>query len=300
MKKHSKISILGGDLRQLALAEMLAASYDNINIWGIRESALANSPLYRYSNDLKKALEDADIVILPLPASSDGTSLFCPLCDGAEKPKLQKIAEKLPPSATVIGGKIPAEFAAAAQKNGVSVLDYFESEDFQIKNAYTTAEAALSIAMNTLDKNIRGSRIAITGYGRISKHLCSLLCAIGAEVTIAARRDSDISWAQSCGCRTLRISPDKKDWLSSLEKGYDVIYNTVPFWLFDRDFLSKVDKKTFIVDLASAPGGVDIRAAKELGANVSWATSLPGKYAPKSAGALVAECVQKLVEEVDI
>ena len=74
----------------------------------------------------------------------------------------------------------------------------------------------------------------------------------------------------------------------------------MPFWLFDRDFLSRVDKSTFIVDLASAPGGVDIRAAKELGANVSWATSLPGKYAPRSAGAIVSECVQKLVSEVDI
>lgn len=300
MKKHFKISILGGDLRQLAVADMLSAGYDNINIWGIRESAINDPSQYKLSNDLKETLENAEIVILPLPSSSDGVTLFCPLYDSAEKPKLSKIAENLSASSTVIGGKISAEFVSTAQKNGIRVLDYFESEDFQIKNAYTTAEAALSIAMNTLDKNIRGSRIAITGYGRISKHLCSLLRAIGAEVTIAARRDSDISWAESCGCRTLRITPDKKDWLSSLEHGYDVIYNTVPFWLFDRDFLSKVDKRTFIVDLASAPGGVDIRAAKELGANVSWATSLPGKYAPKSAGMLVAECVQRLVREVDI
>ena len=299
MKKHLKISILGGDLRQLAVADMLAESYDNINIWGIRESALRSASPYKLSGDIKTALEDSEIVILPLPASSDGTVLNCPLYDSSDKPKLSKIAEKLPATCTVIGGKIPSEFVFAAKDRGIRVLDYFESEDFQIKNAYTTAEAALSIAMNTLDKNIRGSRVAITGYGRISKHLASLLLRIGAEVTIAARRDSDISWAESCGYHTLKITSDKP-WLSSLETGYDVIYNTVPFWLFDRDFLSRVDKNTFIVDLASAPGGVDIRAAKELGANVSWATSLPGKYAPRSAGALVAECVQKLVREVDI
>lgn len=300
MKKHLKISILGGDLRQLAVADMLSASYDNINIWGIRESAIRYPSEHHVSEDIGKALDGAKLVILPLPASSDGTSLNCPLYDSTEKPKLLKIAEALPACSAVIGGKIPAEFVFAAQMREVKVFDYFESEDFQIKNAYTTAEAALSIAMNALDKNIRGSRIAITGYGRISKHLSSLLRSIGADVTIAARRDSDISWAESCGCHTLKITPEKKDWLTSLERGYDVIYNTVPSWLFDRDFLSRVDKSTFIVDLASAPGGVDIRASKELGANVSWATSLPGKYAPKSAGELVAECVRKLVKEVDV
>ena len=298
MKKYLKISILGGDLRQLAAADMLAESYDNINIWGIRESALEAPSKYTLLDDIKKAIENSEIIILPLPVSSDGITLNCPLFDSTEKPKLSKIAEYLPVSSTVIGGKIPPEFVSAAQARGIRVLDYFESEDFQIKNAYTTAEAALSIAMNTLDKNIREARVAITGYGRISKHLCSLLRRIGADVTIAARRDSDISWAESCACHTLKITPDKA-WLKSLETGYDVIYNTVPFWLFDRDFLSRIDKSTFIVDLASAPGGVDIRAAKELGANVSWATSLPGKYAPKSAGTLVAECIKKLVREVD-
>jgi dipicolinate synthase subunit A len=121
--------------------------------------------------------------------------------------------------------------------------------------------------------------------------------AIGARVTVAARRESDVSFAESLGCESKRIT-EGVSWWSDLTRGYDVIYNTVPTWIFGRDFLSAVDKKTLIVDLASAPGGVDIRAARELGSNVSWATSLPGKYAPRSAGEIIASCVLRIIEEV--
>ena len=82
-----------------------------------------------------------------------------------------------------------------------------------------------------------------------------------------------------------------------IHQGYDVIYNTVPHWLFGRDFLACADPKTFLIDLASVPGGVDIRAAKELGSNVLWATSLPGKYAPRSAGTLIGSCVDRILRE---
>ena len=74
-----------------------------------------------------------------------------------------------------------------------------------------------------------------------------------------------------------------------------MLFNTVPHTIFDREFLREVDKKTLLVELASVPGGFDICAAQELGTNISWALSLPGKYAPESAGAIIAECVEMLM-----
>ena len=296
MKNNIKIAMLGGDMRQLAVAKSLSLSYDDIRLWGISGASLYGADGISLYSDITGALEDARFAVLPLPASTDGVSLNCPLLDGGERPKLSEIARRLSKDTAIIGGRIPDSFRCLAESEGIKVFDYFESEDFQVKNAYTTAEAAVSIAMNTLDRNIRGAKIAITGYGRISKHLCSLLAAIGADVTVAARKSSDIAWAESSGYKTVRILPNANS-LSVLQVGYDVIYNTVPHWLFDRDFLARVDKNTFIVDLASAPGGVDICAAKELGSNVSWATSLPGKYATRSAGELIAECVDRIIGE---
>jgi dipicolinate synthase subunit A len=289
--------MLGGDLRQLAVAERLAERYDNINLWGLSAAAIKDVGGVREVQEVSEAIEGADILLLPLPASVDGVTLNSPLADTSERVRMSRIAEMARDGAIVIGGKIPEAFARTAEKRGLTVKDYFESEDFQIKNAYTTAEAALSIAMNALDRNIRGARVAITGYGRIAKHLATLLMAIGARVTVAARRESDVSFAESLGCESKRIT-EGASWWSDLTGGYDVIYNTVPTWIFGRDFLSAVDKKTLIVDLASAPGGVDIRAARELGSNVSLATSLPGKYAPRSAGEIIASCVLRIIEEV--
>lgn len=296
MDSNIKISMLGGDLRQLAVAERLAERYDNINLWGLSTAAPREESGVAEVQGIFDAIEGADVILLPLPASVDGVMLNSPLADVGERVRLSRIIERVRDGALVIGGKIPEICARAAEARGLVIKDYFESEDFQIKNAYTTAEAALSIAMNALDKNIRGARVAITGYGRIAKHLATLLMAIGARVTVAARRDSDLSFAESFGCDTRRIS-EGSEWWVDLTHGYDVIYNTVPTWIFGREFLSAVDKRTLIVDLASAPGGVDIRAAKELGSNVSWATSLPGKYAPRSAGDIIAACVMRIIEE---
>jgi len=296
MKNSTKISILGGDLRQLVVACELGLRYDNIKIGGVSGENSKNAEGVKFCDELPEALSGAEIVILPLPVSVDGVRLNCPALDSEERPKLAMIAEGIQGGVKVIGGRIPKSFCERCEGRGIEVFDYFESEDFQIKNAYTTAEAALSIAMNTLDRNIRGARIAITGYGRIARHLCDLLRLLGAEVTVAARRESDLAWAQSYGCDTIRICVGEA-WNEALKRGYDVIYNTVPYWLFERDFLIECDKNTFIVDLASAPGGVDIRAARELGSNVSWATSLPGKYAPRSAGEIIAECVDKIIRE---
>ncbi len=299
MKNSIKLSVIGGDLRALAVARKLALSYDNINIWGIRLGGISEMCGVEFREELEDALEGAGAVILPLPSTVDGVTLNCPLFEPSERPKLGEILKLVPDSCMIIGGKLPESFVRAAEGRGTEVRDYFNSEDFQIKNAYTTAEAALSIAMNRLDRNIRGAKIAVTGYGRIAKHLCSLLLAMGADVTVAARRETDLFWAESFGCHTLRLS-ENPSCVSALAKGYDVIYNTVPSWLFDRDFLINADKSTFIVDLASAPGGVDIRAAKELGANVSWAASLPGKYAPRSAGELIADCVDRLIKGAEL
>lgn len=294
MKNSKKISILGGDLRQLYAAEKLALRYDNISLWGIKDSYRKENGKIHFSSDLSEAVCDATIV-LPLPSTTDGTTLNCPLFDKTERPKLSEITSVIPSGSLVIGGKLCDAFVRSAENKDIRTVDYFKSEFFQIKNAYTTAEAALSIAMNALDRNIRGAEIAVMGFGRIAKHLCSLLLSMGAEVTVAARKEEDLAWARSYGFKALQINGSRA-WLEALSHGYDVIYNTVPCWLLDREFLVAADKKTFIVDLASAPGGVDICAAKELGANVSWATSLPGKYAPSSAGELIAECIIEIID----
>ena len=291
-----KIAVLGGDMRQFVAASLLYQKNWDVAVWGLELSDNKKGQI-KCCENYKDAVCEATGVVLPLPASVDGFLLNCPFCGGQEKLKLSEILESLDPGCMLIGGRIPRETVAMAEYLGIKAIDYFESEDFQIKNAYITAEAAVSIAMNSLNKNICASRIAVTGYGRIAKHLIRLLSSMGAEITVAARKTSDLAWCTCIGCSVLRLgeSEAQRRNIYELSHGYDIIYNTVPHRLFDREFLENVDSNTFIIDLASVPGGIDIVAAKELGANVLWATSLPGKYAPVSAGELIACCVDDIL-----
>ncbi len=302
MKNKVKIALLGGDLRHYTTARALSVKEWEVRLWGMEPAAREESSVI-FCKSCEEALVGAAAVILPLPASSDGQSLSCPMLPEEKTVYLHKLLDKIPSEAIIIGGRMPQSFVVAAESRGLRTFDYFSWEDFQIKNAYTTAEAALSIAMNSLGREIRGARIAVTGYGRIAKSLVHLLRALDANVTVAARKDADLAWAALNGCHALKLEDScaKECIAEQLSQGYDVIYNTVPSWLFDRSFLERVDSKTFLIDLASAPGGIDICAAKELGSNVLWATSLPGKYAPVSAGEGIAACVDKILcKEVSI
>ncbi len=296
MKSKKKIALLGGDLRHGTAAKALWSRGWDLTVWGQDRSDWDEDGM-PHCSEWEDALRGADAVVLPLPVSSDGVFLNSPFASTDLRLSLKDIFSKCPDRCVIVGGRIPKEAAAHAESLGLRVFDYFDSEEFQIHNAYTTAEAALSIAMNRLERNIRGSRIAVTGFGRIARHLVLILLPLGAHVSVVARKSEDLAWAASLGCDTLSLARDRKETLEQLSHGYDVIYNTVPHWLFERSFLEKMDEDTFLIDLASVPGGVDICAAKELGVNVLWATSLPGKYAPISAGELIADCVDEILRQ---
>ena len=290
--KKAKIAFLGGDKRLSFAVGRLSNIYENIFVWGV--PSCKESENICICDNMYRAISEASAVILPLPSSSDGITLNCMSADNDVKIQLVSIVDAIDNDCIIIGGKLPKTFSDYAALKGIRTFDYFESEAFQIKNAYTTAEAAINVAMNSMKKNIKGSRFAVTGYGRIAKPLIKMLLALGGDVTVAARKESDITWAAIDGCKTIRLSPKKQ--LTELCRGYDAIFNTVPSWLFDGEFLRNADKETLIIELASAPGGIDISEAKRLKSNVLWAASLPGKYAPQSAGELIGDCICDILE----
>ncbi len=295
LEEMTKIAFLGGDMRTAIAAKRLAEENTALDIYTWRVPECSNIQGICRCDSLYKATDRAKAVVLPLPASTDGTTLNCNDEDGSTKIPINSIAEAVDSSCIIIGGRLPKTFCDYAATHSIRIFDYFNSEAFQIKNAYTTAEAALSIAMNNLKKNIKGARVAVTGYGRIAKQLVKLLRLLSVNVTLLARKDSDLAWAALEGCKTIKLGEEKKEILR-IATGYDIIFNTVPYWLFDEAFLRMVDTKTLIIDLASAPGGVDISQAKRLRSNVLWANSLPGKYAPESAGELIYDCVNEIIE----
>ena len=57
--------------------------------------------------------------------------------------------------------------------------------------------------------------------------------------------------------------------------------------------LCKVKKGALLMDLASAPWGIDREAARSVGVNAVLESGLPGRYCPRSAAALLMEYMER-------
>ena len=283
------IAILGGDSRQLALVAYLREAGFSVYRYGL--------PLEDVSISCQEAVSGADAVVLPLPASPDGRHLHQPLMREQEVPLIEDILSYLREDALLFGGKCSPRIKEMAKQAGKNLYDYFENEELQLKNARLTAEGAISILMRESDRMIKDFPVLITGYGRIARSLTKLLVAMGARVTVIARKADAVRAARAAGATGVRLQ--NADSLKNAVKGQVAVLNTVPYWLLDADVLAEMEKSTLIIDLASAPGGVDGEAASALGVKVIWALSLPGKYAPKTAGEIIGETLIDMMGEVE-
>lgn len=271
--------IIGGDRRQLYLMRLLEEDGHTVFHWGLGQQQEAS---------LKSAVV-ADFVILPLPVSRDGIHLNLPLSD--EKLPLEKLWTALGKS-TVLGGNVTAEQRQGAARQGTELLDYFDREEVQVKNALSTAEGAIGEAMAATDTTIHGARVLVLGHGRIAKILAHHLGALGAEVSVAARRSSERSWAEVFGSRALSMEE-----MGKLLGSFDLVFNTVPVPILGRRELERLQRSCLVLELASAPGGIDAEVARELGIRYLVARGLPGKAAPMSAAAVLRDSIYAILRE---
>lgn len=280
--------VAGGDQRQVHLANLLSLEHTVY--------ALGFSDDVRFServNRIKEAVElpaPVGVAILPIPALSGIRAINAPLSPHALL--LDQVLDSLTPNGILLGGMVSPALEAVCKERGLRVIDYMKREELSVLNAVATAEGAIQIAMQELPTTLFGQRCLITGFGRIAKVLTRSLLALGMEVTAAARKHADLAWLKIYGGEPLPISE-----MESRIGEYDLIINTVPAKLFDRDLLSRIRRDSLVIDLASKPGGVDFDAARELGVNTIWALSLPGKVAPISAGQIICDTIYNILNE---
>ncbi len=290
-----KIGVLGGDSRLVALCGYFSSYGYECAAWGISDTE-SNIPLGDTVKcvDWKSALVGANAVILPLPLTPDGVRLNCGKNTDSrelEIPRVTEIIQNVEKGCTVYAGKVPHLLLRFAAEHNVKIVDYYEFEDFQIKNAVPTAEGAIALAINSLDITLNSAECAVIGYGRIGRTLAQKLRYLGSNVSCVARSRHDLAWGECDGCTPIPLPKYKDSPVKS-----DVIFNTIPHLIFDAEILKKLDKETIIIDLASQSGGVDAKAAECLGLNVIKALSLPGKCSPRTAGKIIFDTIRDLIE----
>lgn len=284
------ITVIGGDLRIVKLIEML--DQDGYKVYTY---ALENSEelLYMESVEMCPTLEEAisksQVIVGPVPLSSDRKRLSTPF--GRNSVEIEEFVKALK-GKYLIAGNIGIK--EELDSNNIQFTDLLKREEFSVLNTIATAEGTIQIAMEETQRTVHGTNVLVMGFGRIGKVLAKMLNGIGAKVYCEARKDEDISWIKAYGYNPVHLN----DIDQNLGK-FDIIINTIPFQLLVGERLDLIKKEAIIIDLASNPGGIDRKAAREKGLKVIWALSLPAKVAPLTSAEFIKETLYHVLDEVN-
>lgn len=231
-----------------------------------------------------KTLRQTDIRIIDHPAP-EVTHLLLDIPSFARDGSLRgggdlaPLLRMLPTDVTVVGGNLQDP-----KLSQYRTLDLLADPLYLAKNAAITAECTLLVAGSELETTFSESPALIIGWGRIGKALARLLRALGAEVTVATRKEDDRAMLAALG-----YSQVSTDGIPDLLPEIRLLVNTAPAKVLSRGQLS-LCRSCVKIDLASQPGleGTDVITAR----------GLPGQYAPESSGKLIAETILRLTKEV--
>jgi len=285
--KPYNFAIVGGDKRNIALAEMLFRLGHRVKMYGFanyeRETPMQCKNLY-------ETISDSQYIIGPIPCALGGGAINAPFHN--EPVPVEELFKLIKPHQAFLAGYIKPEVIAVAEKYNTRIVDMLQREELLVLNAIPTAEGAIKIAIEETDITLHGSNMLVIGYGRIGTVLCGMLRGLGARVIAVVNSGHKAALANSCG-HGAALFEDMDMYLNEA----DVIFNTVPKILLDKQNMKHIRKNALIIDLASPPYGVDVNAGRDFGLKMMFTNSLPGKIAPVTTAGYILETVNNIIAE---
>lgn len=262
--------MLGGDTRSYWAAQALRKNGYTLQTHDV--PPLPNAPLpERFSR-----------LILPFP-SFQGERVRGSI-------PIAELLSRLDSSSRVYGALFGA-WKEKAEALGAQIIDLYGSEPLTTANAVPTAEGAIALAIEHSPITLHGSHCLVIGAGRIGKILAQKLYALGAEVTLTSRRVAERALGEGLGLHS--------DITGVYTRGlsrYDFLFNTVPETVLTQQQLQELSPECLLIELASKPGGYSEEICAQLGLQSIFAPGLPGKFSPKTAGALYAQSIMEREE----
>lgn len=271
---------------------MLANDGNIVYTYGLEKAEeLKKNTNIIFCDKINKAIkEDVEIVIGPIPFSSNGKDINSPFSD--KEISIRELMHYLN-AKILIAGSISPEIYDMANDEYIEIIDIMKREELAVLNTISTAEGAIEIAIANTNKILHGSEVLILGFGRIGKVLARKMAGLSARVTCAARKDEDLAWIKAYGHMATNINTIGEN----LSK-YDIIMNTVPHLILNKERLQYVKEDCLLIDLASNPGGIDKKEAKNRNMKLIWALALPGKVAPITTAEFIKDTIYNVLKEV--
>lgn len=273
-------AVIGGDMRQVYLAEQLSLLPARIIYF-----ALEKTPDHcTKATSLENAIRSCDCVVGPIPLCHNSSILKQTVSEVDYT--LDFILNIMKPGQTFYAGCIPEDFTKSAKEKGIYVYDLMKNDTLAIYNTLATAEGAICEAIQKSPQNLHHSHCAVLGYGRCGRTLTQYLRGISCHVHVYSIEDAELCWA-----KTIADDTSPLEAFDERANEFDFIFNTIPALVLTEKQLRKLKKSVTLIDIASAPGGVDYAAATRLGINASLCLALPGKYSPESCATAIKNII---------
>lgn len=284
MKKYD-IAIIGGDKRTACMAQVFPKKGLRVVTYGIVKTP---KDTHATASTFQDAIDSAKILVFGIPFQQNGYVFFENNMPPVALTEFQRCLRK---HHQIFGGVIPDNFKRLCEKREIGCYDFMADETISIFNAIATAEGAIAEALLHRNTSLHHSHCMVLGYGRCGMVLADKLRGLNARVTVCCENAKELARANSLGMDTLPLPRLRHE-----IQNYEYIFNTIPAQILREDSLHAANTEMLIIDIASAPGGVDYEVATRLNIPAFHCPGLPGKYAGLSSAERLAEYVlQKIV-----
>ena len=230
--------LLISDMRQVYLAEILTKKGINVRCLDIRNSETVSEQLEK----LKSFLVEADMLILPIPVSKV-----------PEQKILNDILNKnLINDTRVLGGCFSEEQVELLKRRDIHYLDFMEDQVVTEENAVATAEGTITELVANSPYNIDEAKIIVAGYGCCGRAIAERLKALGARVTVLARRREVRKAAKKEGFYAVDFAFGPEEAM-----GAAMLVNTVPAPVITRTIIRELPRDAYICLLYTSPSPRD-------------------------------------------
>ncbi|MEW8985938.1 MAG: dipicolinic acid synthetase subunit A [Bacillus sp. (in: firmicutes)] len=283
-----QIAVIGGDARQLEIIRKLTEMDAKLSLIGFEQLDHA------FTGAIKEKIDDLDFstmdaIILPVPGTTQDGQIETIFSN--EKVVLtEEMLSVTPEHCTIYSGISNGYLNGIVKAADRRLVQLFERDDVAIYNSIPTVEGTIMLAIQHTDFTIHGSNIAVLGLGRVGMSVARTFHALGAKVSVGARKSEHIARITEMGLTPFLL----KD-IQHYVKDTDICINTIPYQIVTASVISKMPAHTLILDLASKPGGTDFRYAEKRGIKAILAPGLPGIVAPKTAGQILAGVLIQLL-----
>lgn len=287
-------AVIGGDRRQVYLAKELARSKSHVCCYALCTAAderlCSDTSFINTAASLEEACSCSACIICPIP-----------FCKNAAFLNQSAFSENLPVSLILSGlsagqiffaGCIPENFRSAATDMDVHVFDLMQDPTLPYYNSIATAEGAICEAIKRSPFNLHQSFCAVLGYGKCGRTISNELKGMFCHVCVISNQEEELAQAALIADRTGTLTD-----FETYAKDFDFIFNTIPSTVVNSRLLAKMKSSVTIIDIASAPGGVDFAAAQKLGICAVLCPGLPGKYSPASSAKAIKKIIEKNLKE---